>query len=212
MKKTLFLVIVCFSISLLSTSLIFSKASRKNVNDWTIVPGTNVGPITKNTSEKKLVKIFGKENVVRKEIHSYEQSYLGTTVFNKTANELQIIWKTEKRESPKEIIFDSQNTQWHTNKNITIGTSLEFLEKINSKEIEINGFGWDYGGYIKSWGSGLLSKDHKIGKSLMIELSPDSKINPIKINDTVGEKGFVSGNPAIRILNLKISKIIILIY
>jgi hypothetical protein len=188
----------------------YVKAKSVDDSNWVIAPGLNVGPITGRTSEKELSKIFGKENVTPTTIQSVEYSYLGTSVYKGTENELQIIWKTQKRESPSEIIVDSKNTKWHTVSGITIGTTLDELIKLNGRDFEIHGFGWDYGGYIKSWEGGKLDKDHKIGKDILIELGTENQIDPLEINKAVGSSGFSSKNKIIRRMGLKVVKMILI--
>ena len=52
------LVILVLSLIILNQSC-FSAIS----NDWTCVPGQRVGPITKETNEKTLIKAFGNQNI-----------------------------------------------------------------------------------------------------------------------------------------------------
>lgn len=188
----------------------YGKGLNAGVSNWVIVSGVSVGPITSKTGEKELIKIFGQENVTQTIIHSDEYAYPGTSIYEGMENELKIIWKTKKRESPSEIIIASENTKWHTIRGITIGTPLNELVKLNGRDFEIHGFGWDYGGYIKSWEGGELDKEHKIGKTLLIQLGSEGKINPLEINKAVGSIGFSSRNPVIRDMDLKVVRMVLI--
>lgn len=50
-------------------------------NDWEIVPGERVGPITVHTSIQDLGNAFGAENVVGEEIHIGEGDYVPGTIY-----------------------------------------------------------------------------------------------------------------------------------
>ena len=57
-------------------------AFQANAQNWQIVPGTSVGPITRSTSEKELIKIFGARNVKREAVDVGEgETQQGTILF-----------------------------------------------------------------------------------------------------------------------------------
>ncbi len=61
-RSVFILCLVCLSIFTAFT------IHAENDADWLIVPGVKAGPITANTSEADLIKIYGKQNVKREEV------------------------------------------------------------------------------------------------------------------------------------------------
>lgn len=129
-------------------------------NDWICISGVRVGPITATTTESDLIKIFGKKNVAREEIHVDEGYFeIGTFVFKGTPNEIAIFWKQPNDSGlqfPDSVIIDSAGSNWKTDDGLAIGTTIEELISINGDHIVFAGFGWDYEGIIYDWGNGKL--------------------------------------------------------
>jgi hypothetical protein len=51
---------------------------------------------------------------------------------------------------------------WHTATGVTLGVTVDELQKLNTKPFEFNGFGWDYGGQVINWHGGAMSRDTAI--------------------------------------------------
>ncbi len=133
-------------------------------NDWLIVPGQRVGPITPRTTRADLVRMFGAKNVQDDEIAITDgDRESGTRIFaDQPNNSLAILWKGDAPESSvRSIIFCDaseplSSCKWHTAEGISLGTSLKALEKANGRKFKLNGFDWGYGGLITSWQGGHL--------------------------------------------------------
>ena len=143
----------------LSVVLAGSLAARKN--DWLIVPGQRVGPITASTSRADLDTLFGKDNVRDGSPDGSEAPDAATVVFgNDTSAALAVTWDKE-RPSTIHICFGTQTgpCKWRTASGIRIGLPLSELQKLNGKSFQLAGYGFDGQGTVTSWRHGLLEED-----------------------------------------------------
>ena len=111
--------------------LVGSASGQKN--DWLIVPGQRVGPITAATTRADLDGLFGKANVRDGNLQSAEVPEAATIVFgDDTSAALAVTWDRE-RPSTIHICFGTQTgpCRWRTASGIRIGLPLRELEKIN---------------------------------------------------------------------------------
>lgn len=117
------------------------------------------GLIQKHTSERLLVEIFGPENVRREIIPQADgQELAGTVVFPADPlHRIEIFWRDPStRSSPTEVHVFGEKTHWRLMKEITLGTTLTDLERLNGRPFEIAGWGWDFGGIVCNWNGGSL--------------------------------------------------------
>lgn len=202
---------------------IIHNALSKRV-DYLIKPGTQVGLIRANTSEKDLHRIFGLESVLDWDILIGEgESIPGTVVKAKDQPcTIGIIWKdTVNKKKPKEVRFHGSGCKWKTKEGVTLGMSLQELEQINGKPFKLTGFAWDYGGTFMSSDNGKLSfldripdADNKpISGKMLIRLQPKFSETDSSMEDTFlsvsGDELFESQNPAMQKLNPVVNELII---
>jgi hypothetical protein len=147
--------------------LFFATAAAAQRNDWLIVPGKRIGPITPDTSRADLDRIFGKDNVRDQDIDEGEGGNLpATLVFpNQAAASLAILWR-DKQVAEVHICQSGYPTdpflvpscKWHTVDGVSLRTSLEKLESLNGRAFQLLEWGTDLGpGSIISWLGGRLS-------------------------------------------------------
>lgn len=177
--------------------------ASKEIFNWTMVPGSQVGLIKKSFTEADIIKAYGKENVARKEIGLGEGEMTKATVlFPKTENELFITWEMGKEyQNIDEILIENPEASWTTNQGIGMGTTLEELVKINGKDFKFAGFEWDYSGFTNDWQGGIIDKN------LVVFLDPSDpeKIYPDLLGDTL----FLSNHPKAKAAGLKVRTMII---
>ncbi len=183
------------------------------LNDWLIVAGKRVGPITAATTRADLVRIFGAKNVQDDEIVTTDGGReWGTKVFGDQPNiSLSIFWKDDAADAhSRRIIFcrssEPQNTcRWHTPDGITFGTNLKMLEKVNERKFKLNGFDWGYGGSITSWNGGRLEVLSGACGRLTIRLDPPpgapSDERSRLLEQVEGDAEFWSSDAAMQTLN-----------
>lgn len=150
-------------------------------SNWEIVPGRSVGPITKDTSEKQLIKIFGSRNVQQVKVDVGEgETQPGTVIFpNDPQKKAFILWRdAATRQGPETVRINSKGSLWKTDRGITIGTSLKTIEGLNGGAFALAGFGWDYGGTVLHANGGKITElgsaagEEITGRSLLLRLEP----------------------------------------
>ena len=201
------------NVSSLIAILMLTGAFTAAGQNWLIVPGQSVGPISRSTSEKELIKIFGARNVRRRAIDVGEgETEQGTIIFqNDPRRKASILWSDASRQRPKSISITNKNTLWKTDRGITIGTPLTMIEELTGRPFVLMGFGWDYSGtVIHSNGGrvgelGTLSGEEIVNRTLLLRLEPRFALQKTReFNDVNGEKEFFSNNPAMKKLNPRV--------
>jgi hypothetical protein len=198
--------------------LLLPLAMAAQVNDWKIIPGERVGPITSASTLASLRAQFGAANVREQAILGAEGNESpGAIIYPDTpTRRLAIVWgqgESAGRPADLEVCYKQEPggaCEWKTAQGITLGTSLVQLERLNGHLFHIAGFGWDYGGVVLSWDGGRLEALRAGGVGL--ELNPDPKTieRPEAMNSykqVQGDHRFSSGHPAMRALNPRVSAI-----
>lgn len=146
-------------------------------NDWLIVPGSRVGPITAATTRSDLDTLFGKENVREQNLNISEAPDVATVVFpdDKSAA-LAVTWDREHVASVY-ICFATKTgpCRWRTASGIRIGTSIRELSKLNGKSFQTGGFAEEQG-RVTSWRNGALEENPSACGHLVVGLAPAAMI------------------------------------
>jgi len=183
------------------TSTVTPKTGK--MDNWTCVPGKQVGRITANFSHDELVKMFGEENVKKSDIGLGEgETAKGTIVFQGAKDELIIQYQEgEDYKKIKNVKIRNEGTNWKTSEGITVGTTLEQLLEMNGKEFSFAGFEWDYAGKVTSWEKG------KINERLEVFLTPTNEeaIFP----DLLGDDVFSTNHAKAKAAGLKVASFVI---
>ena len=126
--------------------------------EWQIVPG-RAGPVSRETGEAELRQHYGADAVEATRIEIGEgETAAGAVVFPKDSlRRTEIIWQDSvSRRRPARIMIRGSRTQWQLPEGITLGTSLQELERLNGRPFVLAGFGWDYAGVVTDWKGGAL--------------------------------------------------------
>lgn len=183
-----------FVIATVSFSYVFLVYADIN---WIIDPAANVGSITQKSSKADVIELFGDENVERCEISIGEGEIVeGTRIYAGTNDEFLIEWN-EETNTPVRITIKKSGTKWKTQEGITIGTTLDQLEKINGKPFMVTGFGWEYEGRSVSWENGTLPT------ALQLEFE-HKELSPSEESRVAGDRFFSSNHPVIKKKELKV--------
>jgi hypothetical protein len=161
-----------------------------------------------------LVRIHGRENVADGEVNVGEgEMEPGTILYsNDPTRTLQIIWKDAKtRTAPKRVQLTGDASKWKTVSNVTLGTSLKELERLNRRPFRLLGFGWDYSGTVTSWSDGELSVavSHKRALHSLIPSDLDGELYATVGGQVRGDREYSSGHPAMQSLNPRVYQIVI---
>jgi len=151
-------------------------ALAAQANDWKIVPGERVGPITRASTLASLQQQFGAANVHEQAIPGAEgEESPGAIVYpDNPARRLAIVWgEGESVGHPEfvEICYRQEYRgpcEWKTAQGIALGTSLMQLERLNGHLFPLAGFGWHGSGVVFSWDGGRLEKLRSGGVGLSL--------------------------------------------
>ena len=194
-------------------------AFQANAQNWQIVPGTSVGPITRSTSEKELIKIFGARNVKREAVDVGEgETQQGTILFpNDPQRKVFILWRdATTRQQPESVTIRDKNTLWKTDRGVTIGTTLKTIEELNGRAFVMTGFGWDYSGTVLHSNGGRMVElgtapgEEIKDRTLLLRLETETSLQKSpEYNAVLGDANYFSDNPALRKLNPRVYEIIV---
>ena len=160
--------------------------------DFVIVPGQTVGKISADkASETDIMQAYGPD-AKKGTIYLVEgMEGEGIILFEGTKNQVDIYYDPEiAQNKPAFIRINQPGTDWKTDKGITLGTSIEELQRINGKPFMLSGFGWDYGGRVTDWQGGALDA----GLMIQLEYAGDGEM-PESI---LGEKTVPSDDPLLQ--------------
>lgn len=190
-------------------------SESQNKDKWLIVPGKQVGIITKQTTLDDLQRLYGKANAIAETIPGPEGSTLpGAWLYpNHPKQKLALIWKEDSTpRTPESIQITGTQSVWHTEDGITLGTSLKTLEQLNGGPFTLAGFDWDYGGTVLSWGdNGKLRAKYQTMGRLVLRLSPPDNAPEALRSKVSGDNTFSSSNPAMQALNPTVDSIWIML-
>jgi hypothetical protein len=165
-------------------------------NDWTIVPGVRVGPVTESTKPADVAALFPDGGVHDEQLELDEGVLQPATMVYKSnrSQMLAIVWSGEK---PKQIFicFGLRRgaCKWEAAGGIKFGTRLDELEQKNAKPFTIHGFGYDYGGNVDSWDGGKLESFDCNGR-LILTVDGDRNRGEYTVPMTSEERHAVSGD------------------
>ena len=111
---------------LLLVAVAVTLASAAN-HSFAVAPGRGFGPIGETTSHAQLISLFGKANVIDRELAFPEaQCAAGTVVYADTPDEIEIGWKDSGRTRVAFVRAESKG-KWATGRGVRVGTTLQRL-------------------------------------------------------------------------------------
>ena len=170
-----------------------------------IVPGVKVGPITKKTSQEKLLEIYGGTQVGLGIVKTPTGNEDCTVVFPDEPSELRITWQDSDRTKIKAIYIDKRESTWFTKEGLGVGLPLGEVTKVNKGAISFYGLDWDYGGTIDSWKNGNLAKYKKGFYGVIATARPDQKVP----SNLQGDKVLSSNDIGVGEMNLVLGRLVI---
>lgn len=188
-------------------------AAQTGEDAWLLLASGQSGTINARTTWKDLVKKFGAANVVDQDVDVGEgETEPGTTVYPKDPKRrIEIIWKNQaERRDPSSVRVNQAGSRWKALHNISIGTSLKELERINGRPFRLAGFQWDYSGTVLSWDGGALDKEFKDKGRVLLRLDPPWNENPSDkdLSQLGGDRDFSSQNPLMQRFNPRVYEMI----
>ncbi|MBD2411789.1 hypothetical protein FACHB389_04675 [Nostoc calcicola FACHB-389] len=182
-------------------------AKSQPLTDTLIVPGERVGPITRTTTKRDLVKLFGASRLVDKTISGAEGigSFAATQLKLNRGRSLLVVWSDKTRTKPLDV--RNLGSAWKTREGIGVGTSLSELRK-QLGNFKLYGLGWDYGGTILLDSSKLSRYQGKL--ILRVDAAPNaSEKFPNDYQAVLGDGTFSSSNQHWKPLGVRLTEIIV---
>lgn len=194
-----------FAAAALAASLIPLAAQAQDAQgaqDAPPQPGTLAcaGPFARDTTHAKLIAAFGAENVTLEQVDGPEGTKeIATVLFaSDPTKRVQIYWHDmRKRVRPATILIGTPS-QWIGPYGITLGLTATQVEKINGKAFNINGFGWDGGGYAGTFDGKLASVPGGCHLSVRFEPTIANPLPPARYAAIIGDKKILSSNALMR--------------
>jgi hypothetical protein len=174
-------------------------AASAQKNDWLIVPGQRVGPITATTTRAELDTLFGKENVHDGSFEGGDVPEAATVVFVEDPSaSLAVTWERE-RPATIHICFRTQTgpCKWRTASGIRIGLPIRELDRLNGKSFQVAGYAALDQGAVTSWRHGLLEEDPAVCGHLLVRLTPAAMLQdrPLSKDESSLLKGLQGEKP-----------------
>lgn len=164
------------------------------------------GAFAKDTSHAKLISAFGPKNVTFEDVDGAEGSKEKATVLfaNEPTRRVEIFWQDEAKRARPSAIRIRTPSQWIGPEGLTIGLRLEQVEKANGKPFKVNGFEWDYGGFVTGLDGKLKSLPG--GCSATIRFEATRTLKRPKFDPIIGDKAIASSNALLRQVRPMISE------
>lgn len=200
----------------LFTTALFPQSRE---HDSIIVPGVRVGPVTRTSTEKSLLRTFGRLAATGNIGVGEGVDEPGLVLYpSNSSRRLEITWNNSQPPHPAMVFVCRSITvtpcQWRTARGIGIGTTLRELEKLNGGPFEIVGWGSDVGGNLTSFQGGRLEKE-LAGLSLTLVPRIDGegnylpRLNHGEFSEVQGEKFMPSSHPVMQKLNPYVGVVIL---
>jgi hypothetical protein len=163
------------------------------------------GAFAADSSEARLIEIYGAENVWHGTVPGPEGTeMLATRVYpDEPKRMLEFTWwDEERRENLADVHLPSKLT---APGGVRIGMTVDEVEAINGEPFKLNGFGWDYGGYA-GFRSGALS-DLPGGCGLSVRFYPSDDPVDQNVDAVYGDVELQSDDPLIDVVGARVGEI-----
>jgi hypothetical protein len=137
------------------------------------------------------------------------------TVINKNRIERSAVIRWVSADPTKTVaVIDfcqvpASKCEWHTREQITLGTPLKQIERLNAGPFTLLGFGLDYDGSILNFRSGRLTPLDQCPGNVHLRLfapSDPSQSEQLLLSQVTGDHDFSSAHPAMQAVNLRVGK------
>lgn len=179
-------------------------------SEWRIVPAHSAGPLTSETSEADLRQRYGAGSVDSSRIQIGEgETVAGTVLYpGDSLRRAEIVWQDSvARRRPSRLILRGSRSLWQVGPGISLGTSLQELERLNGRPFTLAGFGWDYAGVVTDWKGGALDSA-LAGVKLYLDPGPAQK-ESAPYSQVLGDRDYSSALPAMRQLAPRVYQIFV---
>jgi hypothetical protein len=158
-------------------------------------------PFTPDATAGTLAAMFGAENVVPESLPGPDGITLNITAIYPKDPKRRIEVTFQNEEARTGLIaaeVKNLDSDWYGPGDIQTGESIDVVEAANGGPFELQGFGWDYGGYVTDWKGGKLAHPAPKCRTVMRFASDSSDAS------IVGEGPRASDLPAMKASGAKV--------
>jgi hypothetical protein len=146
------------------------------------------GPFAKDSSHARLQQAFGATNVAIQKIDGAEGETFEASVLYRSEplKRLEVAWNDDKKRSGLSSASVKKPSTWTGPEGIHVGMTVEEVAAANGQPFKLNGFEWDYGGYVVDLKGKLATLPG--GCSMTLRFSPGMALDAKKHAGLLGEK------------------------
>ncbi len=190
-------------ILLLTLAVLASCGSNSEVS----APTENLNEVLTCIDAKGLVSKYGAKSVILDtSIVSGDDTLKGAIIFPGTPKQAIVFFHEGKI---SDVSIQGESSAWKTASGLYLGLPLQEVEKLNTKNFTISGFGWAHGGSVVSWEGGKLAGDSTL-THLASFRNKRQNISVEEFNKVSGEAEFDVRHPSIQQMNPVLEQITIL--
>lgn len=190
---------------------------------WLILADGNQGSINVHTTRQDLVRMYGANNVVDRDVDVGEgEEEPGTILFpSDPERSIAILWNDEQNKTnPSSLTIRGNKSRWKALHDISLGTTLKQLERLNGEPFHMAGYDWDYSGTVLSWDNGTLTvdlgqfdpKERALHGRVILRLDCDTasmkRLTEEESMQVMGDRNFSSAHPVLQKMNPCVSEMV----
>ncbi|MFM6943476.1 MAG: hypothetical protein ACKOW4_09230 [Aquirufa sp.] len=170
-------------------------------------PTENLNEVLTCVDAKGLVTKYGAKSIILDtSIMIGDDTLKGAILFPGTAKQANVFFHEGKI---SDVSIQGESSAWKTTSGLYLGLPLQEVEKLNTKNFTISGFGWAHGGSVVSWEGGKLAGDSTL-THLASFRNKRQNISVEEFNKVSGEAEFDVRHPSIQQMNPVLEQITIL--
>lgn len=177
-----------------------------------VVPGRRVGPVRPSSTAASLRALLGPLKAQPADLDIGEGfTEPGLILFSTDSSRRAFVyWRdTLALEHPAGVLISDAATRWRLPLDLTVGTSLQDLERLNGRPFTFIGLAWDYGGRVSSWNGGSL--EEAFGPTFHFHPSLSAacpeQVSAEEYSQIVGDREVSSAHPVARAACVRVAEL-----
>ncbi|UZE48236.1 hypothetical protein ONR75_25970 [Rhodopseudomonas sp. P2A-2r] len=152
------------------------------------------GPFAKDSSHGRLQQTFGAPNVAIQKVDGAEgESFEASVLYRSTPEKrLEVAWSDDRKRSGLASASVKKPSAWSGPEGIRVGMTLDEVTRLNGQPFKLNGFEWDYGGFVVDLKGKLAILPG--GCAMTLRFSPGMALDARKHAGLLGEKKLSSSD------------------
>lgn len=148
-------------------------------------PITCSSPVTPDDSAKSLKQRYGQEAVIQQLTGAEGETYKGLILMPRAMDRrIEVSFKDDSLSEVTGLTLrdTAKASRWNV-AGVTIGSSLVEVQNINGKPFLLNGFEWDYSGFVTNWRGGMLGQPLPGGCRIAVRFGMEGKAPKFWLGD-----------------------------